>query len=253
MQTLYVVGISGMLGSAVAQEAKHKGYLVKSFEPPIVEGSIVINCAGAIPAGKRQGSDMVYANSVLPFSIAEMCEDKVSKYLHISTDCVFNGSNKPVPISIREAPSPRDIYGASKALGEKILWEYPNMPITVVRTSFIGFDHGLIKWFLDKAKKEGKVQGYKNALWTGSTVWEVARGILEIVDKRQPQLIEHLATEIVWSKYEVLMRLRTLLDIKVDIEPVQEPKINRALLATSVIRDLNDHFVSAELLEKSRL
>lgn len=253
MQTLYIVGITGMLGTALAQEAPRKGYLVKpfSFEKPVEENSIVVNCAGAIPSGKRQGSRMVEANALLPFQIAEACEDRVSKLLHISTDCVFNGHGTD-PIKPDAEPNPKDIYGASKALGEKIIWEYPNIPISIVRTSFIGFGHGLLKWFLDSDKKGVKVHGYQNALWTGSTVWEVARGVLEIADKQNPELIEHLATSKVWNKHEVLTRIKNLLDLKLEIEPTTKPRINRALYPTTVMRDLNDHFVSAELWEKYR-
>lgn len=253
MAILYVAGATGMLGKVVFEEARRKGYNVKplSLGSDISKGSIVINCAGAIPEGKRQGSDMVYANAVLPFEIAEICEERASRFIHISTDCVFRGNNRN-PISNKMEPNPVEIYGASKAMGEKILWEYPNILITVVRTSFIGLTHGLMKWFVNSAKNKTSVEGYQNVLWTGSTVWEASRGILEIAEKNNPALIEHLSTERVWSKNEVLQRVNSLLDLGVNIESVTSPRINRALIPTTVIRDLDDHFVSAELWEKFR-
>lgn len=247
---LWIVGSKGMLGSAVMNAAKHQleaeaVEAVENFQPDA--GSVVVNCAGAIPNGRRQGHRMVHANAVLPFLLAEKCQEAHARLIHVSTDCVFSGSNK-LPISYVQSPDPYDIYGRSKALGEEIAHVFSEVDITVVRTSFVGLQHGLLKWLIEHNGQT--VDGYERVLWSGSTVWEVAQGIIEIIQKPRHYSMEHLATREVWNKYQVLMRLKEILDLKVEIMPVQAPVINRALVPTTVIRDLNDKFVATRLFEE---
>jgi len=249
MEKIYVAGSTGMLGKAVLQEASNFGFeaLPFSFAEPV--SGILINCAGAIPTRRRLGHDMVYSNAVFPGVIGSHARRYgIQKLVHISTDCVFSGKSKERILHDTE-PDPVDLYGKSKAMGEFTLEEM-YVPTVIVRTSFIGLEHGLLPWFVEQVKVGKQVDGYKNALWTGSTVWEVARGIVEIAIKDEYRFMEHLATQRVWSKWGVLRALNEALDLKASINPVEEPKINRALVPTSLINDLSDTFVITELTEK---
>lgn len=244
---IWVAGATGMLGSAVMEESRRRGYntwpvvLYDRLESELSNNSFLINCAGAIPNGTRKGSGMVYANSVLPFYLAEACQKSGAKLIHVSTDCVFSGFARK-PYNVDSNTDAKDLYGSSKALGENIT----SLGAIVVRTSFIGLRHGLLRWLIDNPNS--KVPGYDRVLWTGSTVWEVASGLLDMTEAKLLNPIEHLSTEKVWTKYEVLVRISNLLELNKYIEPVGSPVINRALVPTREIRDLNDKFVATRLV-----
>ncbi|KKL48421.1 hypothetical protein LCGC14_2325700, partial [marine sediment metagenome] len=103
--------------------------------------------------------------------------------------------------------------------------------VTVVRTSFIGVDHGLMAWFLQSLHVDGFVGGWANAIWSGSTVDEVARRLVAMVDD-PPGGIVHLATEKPISKWEVLVHLKQLWPgaDSITVNRTETPRINRALI-----------------------
>ena len=95
------------------------------------------------------------------------------RLIHFSTDCVFSGLKGDYLES--DFSDANDIYGRSKFLGE-----ISGTNSITLRTSFIGQEletkRALLNWFLSQ---EGKVKGYRNAIYSGLTTLEIAR----VVDK----------------------------------------------------------------------
>lgn len=184
---ILLFGSSGMLGSAIKQEAVRLGHEVVA--PTHLAYSItnngtqnlgnrdfevVINAAGTISSPTNDYS----ANSIGALNVARLAKIFKAKFIHVSTDCVFSGQMGPWH-NIYDIPDPIDMYGVSKRYGEiAVLETYPEA--TVVRTSFIGPRHGLLHWFLDQPEN-AIVQGYNNVYWSGSTVYEVAQALLQDV------------------------------------------------------------------------
>ncbi len=271
-----LLGGSGMLGAAVHAELADRGHelawpshrecdisdgddVLARLEA--VEPDVVLNCAGVSPPapGKPDIPDreieMVFANACGPQVLAHACRQRGARLIHVSTDCVFSGhlfrswtNGAPLRYEAQDEPDARDIYGRSKIVGET-LGPILDERGAVVRTSFIGLRHGLLRWLLDQAEA-GHVNGYRNALWTGSTVWEVARGLADIAEDASSHGIIHLATTEPHSKYDVLLRLAELLRLNVAIVPVESPYVNRALRPTRTIRDLWDPVVADELVRR---
>lgn len=237
-----VLGAEGMLGTAVraalaaagdtplAAARRHVdigGYadvdgMIVSTRP-----DIVINCAGVIPLRNLPSETMVRVNALGPYVVYKVCAQHGVPMVQVSTDCVFSGD---LPAPQRYAPhvwpDPVDVYGRSKALGE-----VPGA--IVVRTSFIGPQHGLVPWLIAQPV-DRPVPGYVNALWTGSTADEVAWGLTEIchgvitgtADPRKPI---HLASDDVVSKYDVLCAIASAYGTGHQIVETETPVINRAL------------------------
>ena len=97
-----------------------------------VKPDVVINCVGIT---KHQHDcnteDFVQINSLFPHLLANTCISTGARLIHISSDCVFNGT-KGFYSELDETDA-TDIYGKSKALGE-----FCNEKILVLRTSTIG-------------------------------------------------------------------------------------------------------------------
>jgi dTDP-4-dehydrorhamnose reductase len=263
---IVVFGAGGMLGKAVCREVTHAGHdpypythaqcdIANRADVKIALGlarqgyddgvGAVINCAGVTP-GPRSIANMVLANSAGPHIIAEEAFAVSARMVHVSTDCVFSGT-KPHAAHFKstDPPTPNDWYGRSKLLGE------PSGPhIITVRTSFIGPESGLLAWLL--RQPPGEIEGWRNALWTGSTSIAVARRLVEFASVKLPAIDDvgmliHLATEKAISKYEVLLLLGDAFDVLsyplkkgLVISPVDEPRIYRALHPDVPLQSLQD-------------
>ena len=144
----------------------------------------------------------------------------------MSSDCVFSGEKGFY--SERDIPDPVDIYGKSKLLGEL---DFQNS--ITIRKSVIGHEYnsnnGLLEWFL---KQEGKVKGYKKAIFSGITVLELAK-IIDMYIIPNPNLrgLFHVSGQSI-SKYNLLKIIASEYKKIIDIIPNEEVKIDRSLNST---------------------
>ena len=136
-----------------------------------VQPDIVINCVGIVKQIAEANDPLIALpiNSLLPHRLARLAQVAGARLVHISTDCVFSGSQGNYDET--DLPDAYDLYGRSKLLGEV---DYPNA--ITLRTSIIGHEltsnRSLIDWFLSQT---GEVQGFKNAIFSGLPTVEIAR------------------------------------------------------------------------------
>lgn len=74
-----------------------------------------------------------FVNGILPANLAKVCRDLGIKFVHISTDHLFDGTESFV--SEEAAPKPLNAYGYSKALGEEGVLQN-NKEALIVRCNF---------------------------------------------------------------------------------------------------------------------
>lgn len=243
-----------MLGTALQAELDAEGYAVAA--PPHAECDIIdhnhvrraiheykpdviINAAGAVPE-RADDKSFVLVNAIGPQQIGDVAAGFLDppRVVHISTDCVFSGILPYGRYTTLDRPDPTDAYGFSKAQGESIR-RHPF--VTVLRTSFIGHEHGLLRWLLDQHRDRPepipRIEGWANALWTGSTSYAVARAVAQQLGATPPG-VYHLATEAVISKYKLLGDLRDALGLRINIRLTEEPHINRALAPSLMLPPL---------------
>jgi dTDP-4-dehydrorhamnose reductase len=234
-----VFGPRGMLGRAVVNALRQRGHQPVRLDwniasPRFFERfasrknlAAAINCAGVIPAKLKEPGDMVSTNALGPMNLSAYCSFLKIHLVHVSTDCVFSGSTEG-RIDINARPDAVDLYGRTKILGEAI-----SDRAAVVRTSFIGPDHGLMRWLLS-APANSTVEGWLKAYWTGSSVHAVARGLVEIAESGETGLM-HLATERVYNKCEIVEALIAHLRLPLQVRRVTQPYINHALMPTHIL------------------
>ena len=255
-----IFGPNGMLGKALVAETEKRGHeaipitcRVNNYDDvtAAVAASgpdLAINAAGVIALKGKPETEMHEANVVGAYVVSTVCHQRRIRLVHVSTDCVFSGKTLG-PHKVDETPDPADVYGITKATGEVMPVTHNNV---IVRTSFIGPDHGLLPWFIKEAKEKGEVDGYGLAFWSGSSVWEVARGLLDIGDRPDLHGIQHLATVSPWSKCGVLQMLRYIFNLDVKINMVYEPLIDRSLEPTVIMNSIGHNAVKQELWEKCK-
>ncbi|MBN8942268.1 MAG: SDR family oxidoreductase [Rhizobiales bacterium] len=189
---------------------------------------VVINAIGLIK--QRDNADDKLAaleiNAVLPHRLAAQCRTNGSRFIHISTDCVFSGQRG----NYREndIPDAQDTYGRTKFLGE-----VGDPDGLTLRTSIIGRElsrkHGLLEWLL---AQRGSVRGYARAIFSGLTTHEFGRVIRMMVEQHpQARGLYHVASKPI-DKFSLLQLLRVELDLPVDIVPDHAVVIDRSLDST---------------------
>ena len=190
-----------------------------------IQPDVVINCIGLIKQLPMASDPLsaITVNSQLPHRIALICSASRARMIHISTDCVFDGSKGNYTED--DPPNPTDLYGRSKLLGEV---NYPHC--VTLRTSIIGHELkgklGLMEWFL---AQEGHVHGFMKAIYSGFPTIELARIINQYV-LPNPDLhgIYHVASQPI-SKYELLKLIAERYNKQIVIEPYSEFFIDRSL------------------------
>ncbi len=163
--------------------------------------NIIINCIGVLnKEAEDNPAKAIWFNSYFPHLIEDLTKDTSTKFIHISTDCVFSGIKGNY--SENDFKDGVGFYAQSKALGEVI-----NKKDTTIRTSIIGPELnskgiGLLNWFLNKPK-HSTLKGFSNAFWTGLTTLELAKTIERIVDVNITGLIQVVPKDKI-SKYELI-------------------------------------------------
>jgi dTDP-4-dehydrorhamnose reductase len=91
-------------------------------------------------------------NATLPSVLASWCSKESAKFIHFSTDYVFDGL-KPDPYLENDPKSPLSVYGSSKSEGEDAIIALDNPTSTIVRTSGLyGFTrNNFVMKVLDRA------------------------------------------------------------------------------------------------------
>jgi dTDP-4-dehydrorhamnose reductase len=193
----------------------------------------VVNAVGIVKQ-RRESHDAILSievNALLPHRLALDCRAVGARLIHLSTDCVFSGTRGLYRED--DPPDPVDLYDRSKLLGEVM---EPNA--LTLRTSLIGLGlyrkTSLVDWFL---AQNGRVNGFRHAIFSGLTTMEAARVIGMLIEKHpQASGLYHLSAAPI-SKLDLLTRLRDRLGRSVEMVPVDEPRIDRSLDSTRFQRD----------------
>lgn len=199
-----VIGARGMLGRAVVKALDASDYYrvlpFPSYAMDISDitditnltGAKIINCAGIVRGrGDVNAKRMGEVNALAPHMLAAVAR----RLIHMSTDCVFDGTKGPYVES--DEPTPPDNYGMSKLIGE-----VDGQGSLTVRTSFIGFgQRGLLRWLLDHPEG-ATIPGFRRWLWNGLYVGTLARHLVRLLDDPITGIL-HIEGPII-SKYDLL-------------------------------------------------
>lgn len=255
---ILVLGAGGMLGSSIFQFLANSpsyevfgslrsnaalNFLPSKLHPSLLVGfdmeneaclkklftktkpAVVINCVGLVKHLVRDQEPLhaININAVLPHRLAELSAQHSSRFIHISTDCVFSG-NKGMYSELENCDA-MDLYGRTKYLGEV---DYSHA--ITLRTSIIGHEligsSGLIGWFLSQ---EQGVKGYRNAIFSGLPTIEVARIIRDYVVPHPHLRGVYQISAAPINKYDLLTLVAKIYEKKIDIFPDEQLKINRSL------------------------
>lgn len=249
-----ILGANGMLGHVVATYFKEQGHQVfettkddkkskyyydaydnvYAIEEIIkkVQPDAVINCIGVLNAAAENNHALaIMLNSFLPNYLDLLSEKYHFKFVHITTDCVFEGSvGNYTEDSITDATS---FYGRSKAMGE-----VNNNRTLTLRLSIVGPDNnpngiGLFQWF---SNQSGTVTGYSEVYWTGVTTVELAR-IIEEGIKENISGLQHVVNNEKIKKADLLRLFEKYFNFGITVVDDDSKKSDKSLVRTDKSHD----------------
>lgn len=198
---------------------------IKSKQP-----KYIVNCIGSlVKASIDRPSLAIQTNSLLPHFLNEISEKYNFKLIHISTDCVFDGSKGMYKESDEKTET--NYYGLTKNLGE-----INNVRNLTIRTSIIGPElksnpTGLFNWVI--SQKEMTIHGYSNAFWSGLTTIELAKFIIWSLNKEITGIV-HATNSIGISKYDLVKITNDVFDLNIDVLENKDYEIDKTLLNTKI-------------------
>ncbi len=114
-----------------------------------------------------------------------VANEKGIKYIHISTDYVFDGSGK-TPYSETSATNPIGVYGKSKRAGELVVLG-SNADCIVIRTAWLysTFGSNFMKTMLKLAENRGEISVVNDQIGTPTYTRDLAETCLQILSEHK--------------------------------------------------------------------
>ena len=212
------------------------------------ENNIIINCAGIIPQKYKNDNIKTYirVNSLFPHKLNEISKKYKCNFIHITTDCVFDGSKGNYSINDNHTAS--DIYGISKSQGEP-------EDATIIRTSIIGEElygkKSLIEWV--KCNINKNINGFTNHYWNGVTCFTLSKIIKKIIDENIFwKGVKHIHSPNIVTKYDLCCYINEIYNLNIKILPIQtDVQKNMTLSDAEILFTINN--IYEQILEQKNL
>ena len=252
MRKISILGIDGMLGSAVFDVFKKSKFdiiginrskldaisaEINDIRKVIDNSDYIINCIGIIKPyiddnNSCEVERAIQINALFPYKLSQ-CGCKV---IQIATDCVFDG--KEGNYKETDKHNALDVYGKTKSLGEVNSENFLNL-----RCSIIGLEKkskkSLLEWFINQ-NRDAKVNGYMNHFWNGITTYVFAKICMGIIENDLWfSGLQHIVPANILSKADMLYLFSEVFsrrDISIDKINANEG-INRTLGTNNEIRN----------------
>ncbi len=248
MINILVTGANGQLGSELKSIYKNEtfkfnkpvNYIFTDIDTLDISNSVilkkffqdhsfdyVINCAAYtnVDLAEKEKEKAYNVNATCVKNIVESIKDKNTKFIHISTDYVFDG-NSHIPYTEDMQTNPQSVYGSSKLDGEKYALESENT--IVIRTSWLYSSYG--KNFAKSIHKLCKERESLNVVFdqvgTPTYAYDLANSILQIIKQSITENIfspgiYHFSNEGVCSWYDFAKIIANKANSKCNINPIE--------------------------------
>ena len=216
---IVVVGAGGRLGQALVRSYSEE-FAVTGFAHADLELArlgeldkilaaqpfdLLINAAALtnVDYCENHLAEAMRANAEAPRLMADICRQRGARFVHLSTDYVFDGQ-KHEPYTEEDEPNPISVYGQSKHEGEKQVLAV-NPAALVLRVSWVfGPDRpSFVDAILEKARHQEEVSAVADKFSTPTYTRDIAALLRPLLEGEMPAGILHLANRgaCSWQEY----------------------------------------------------
>lgn len=239
MKKILVIGSRGQLGNELQDLAKEYPSFRFSFydvaEMDIVNKELVdegirtlkpdylINCAAYTAVDKAETEkDLAFAiNSDAVKNLALACKANGVKFMHISTDYVFDGTAQE-PYSEDNPVNPTNVYGLSKLKGEQQA-SRNDKDVIIIRTAWVYSTYGnnFVKTMLRLMKTKPEISVVADQEGSPTYAHDLAAAILHIISSgKWVPGIYHFTNEGVISWFDFAGEIKNLSGSSCIIHPI---------------------------------
>ena len=199
-QTILVTGSNGQLGSELKELAPlhpnfHFVFLTRNELPLSNVAAIkdavtaynpqyVINCAAytAVDKAESERDEAFTINAEAVGELAKVCAGIGARFIHISTDYVFDG-NRKTPLKEDDSVCPINVYGESKLAGEVAALK--NNPASIIiRTSWVYSYYGknFVKTMMRLMAEKESISVVNDQWGSPTYAADLAKAILQMIE-----------------------------------------------------------------------
>jgi dTDP-4-dehydrorhamnose reductase len=226
---LLITGASGLLGISLALEAMREHEVIstdrgklQSAPFPVIKANLLhrnaldsvidstqpdwlVNCAALtnLDVCEEYHDLAQILNAEIPGELAKVCAKKSIRFLHISTDAVFDGE-KTNFYTEEDQPHPLGVYSQTKLDGERAVQE-ANPEAIIARVNFFGWSlsgrHSLGEFFVNNLSAGKSVNGFTDVIFCPIFVRHTAQLLLTMLEKGVCGLYHVVGAQAI-SKYQ---------------------------------------------------
>ena len=255
---ILILGARGMLGTDLMEVFKGNEIIgwdkeeldLTSFELTKKEieklkPEIIINAAAytAVDDAEENRDLAMLINGEVVGNLARIAKELDIPIVHYSTDYVFDGENKEGYKEDETNLAPLNVYGESKALGEKLLQENTDK-FYLIRISWLYGKNGknFVETMLKLGREKDELSVIDDQIGSPTYTKDIAKVTKEIIQNKMPFGIYHAANsgKASWCGFAKKIFELAKIDIKVNPIPTEDyplpaerPK-NSILLSTKL-------------------
>jgi dTDP-4-dehydrorhamnose reductase len=154
--------------------------------------------------------------------LAEACRKSNCKFIHISTDYVFDGTNEK-GYDVDDSTSPINVYGATKLEGEKLALSL-NPETIVIRTSWVYSYHGknFVKTMMKLMQERESLNVVADQIGKPTYAADLAAAIFQIIFSEIDFVpgMYHFANQGVISWYDFAVAIKEIGGYNCNVNPI---------------------------------
>lgn len=196
---------------------------IKTIKP-----DLIINTAAYtdVDGCEKNPEKALLINSTGCRNLAIAASEINSKLVCISTDYVFSGESK-TPYNEYDIPSPINVYGKTKLLGERYVEQFCNRYF-IFRTSWLygGIGNNFVKWVAQSARKNSQLRIVSDQTGSPTHVEDLAYHVLKI-SKTDEYGLYHCAGRGECSRFDLGKKIIEALNLPCTPIPIKSQDINQ--------------------------
>jgi len=179
------------------------------------------NCAAYTAVDKAESEkDLAFLiNGEAVGVLAAICKEHDTKFIHISTDYVFNGEGT-YPYTENFPTDPINAYGASKLEGEKQAIQL-NPDCIVIRTSWVYSSHGknFVKTMMRLMNEKDQLKVVNDQVGSPTYAADLAEAMLKIISDWKPG-IYNFSNEGIISWFDFTAAIKEITNSSCNVKPI---------------------------------
>ena len=244
MTQILVTGSNGQLGNEMRELAKNSPFQftftdvaelditnIQAIDELFQQNkfAFVINCAAYTNVNKAEEEEDIALkiNAKAPENLAKISAKYHCKFIHVSTDYVFDGTNCQ-PYEESQPVCPQSAYGRTKLEGEKLAMA-ANPETIIIRTAWLysTFGNNFVKTMIKLGTERDELSVVFDQIGSPTYAGDLAKAIYTIIEKvesNEKQFVAgiyHFSNEGVCSWYDFTKEIHALAGIQCLVKPIE--------------------------------